>query len=292
MEMPEQRARLMGPGTRVAVIAGEGKLPLELARHLRQWAQTAPFVVLAGSEDATEPELGQFEHERLSLEGAANLVPLLKRAGATHAVLAGGIRRRPRWQAFLTSWRLVGLLPKIIRGLRSGDDGLLRVLIEHLEQHGIRVVGVNEIVPDLLAADGPLTTRMPSLQDRRDLEAAWAAARAIGALDIGQAAVAVGGRVIALEGIEGTDGMMERVASLRAHGRLAGALGGVLVKCAKPTQELRVDLPTIGPDTVTSAHAAGLSGIAVESGRSLIIDRSRAVAEADRLGLFITGLKP
>jgi UDP-2,3-diacylglucosamine hydrolase len=102
-------------------------------------------------------------------------------------------------------------------------------------------------------------------------------------------AVAVGGRAIALEDIEGTDGLLQRAKALRSHGRLAGKTGGVLVKCVKPGQELRVDLPTIGPQTVTAAHAAGLSGIAVEAECSLVLEAAETVRRADALGLFVLG---
>ncbi|RVD62782.1 LpxI family protein, partial [Mesorhizobium sp. M4A.F.Ca.ET.029.04.2.1] len=129
-----------------------------------------------------------------------------------------------------------------------------------LEKRGIKVVGAHEIVPELLAGKGPLTQAEPSKADWRDIEAARVAAKAIGALDIGQAAIAIGGRAIALEGIEGTNGLLERTRQLRDHGRLAGKTRGVLVKCAKPGQELRADLPTIGPRTVEAAQEAGLAG--------------------------------
>jgi len=288
--MSEERRPAWMQSGRVAVIAGEGRMPLELAQHIEAHGRRPPFVILSGSEEGTEPGLRRFDHQPLPLEGAARLVPILKRAGVSHAVLAGGITRRPHWQAFLKSWRLIGLLPRILQALRRGDDGLLRVLVEHLEDHGIAVIGAHEVMPDLLAAAGPLTEAKPNDRDRRDLDAGLAAARAIGALDIGQAAVAVGGRAIALEGIEGTDGLLQRVAALRNHGRLAGATGGALVKCAKPGQELRADLPAIGPETVGRAHEAGLAGIGIEAGRSLVLDQARTVGEANRLGLFIVGL--
>ena len=135
-----------------------------------------------------------------------------------------------------------------------------------------------------------LTAASPLSTDQRDLDAAFIAAKAIGALDIGQAAVAVGGRVIALEGVEGTDGLLERVVNLRNHGRLGKAKRGVLVKCAKPQQELRADLPTIGVETIERAHRAGLVGVGVEAEKSLILERDGVVAAADAAGLFVIGL--
>ncbi len=195
-------------------------------------------------------DLASFDHEELALENFASLGALLKRRGVTHAVFAGGIGRRPKLSALKPSLALLRFLPRVLVGFAKGDDGALRALASALESFGVKVVGAHEIAPDLLASEGPMTSASPQKSDWRDIDAAAAAARAIGALDIGQAAVAIGGRAIALEGIEGTDGLLERVKALRGHGRIAGKTRGVLVKCAKPGQELRLDLPTIGPATV------------------------------------------
>jgi UDP-2,3-diacylglucosamine hydrolase len=203
--------------------------------------------------------------------------------------MAGSIARRPRLTRM--EWRLglVRFLPRVISALARGDDGLLRAILGHVEDNGIRVVGVHEVVPDMLAPDGILTERQPTRRDEANIAAAFEAATAIGRLDIGQAAIAVGGRAVALEGIEGTDGLLERMVGLRAHGRLADRKGGVLAKCAKPGQEMRVDLPTIGPETVEGAHAAGLAGIVVEAGRTFVVDCGQVVARANALGLFVAG---
>jgi DUF1009 family protein len=273
----------------VGIVAGSGRLPIHLAESLAASGH-APFVVtIAGETDAA---FSPFEREELAIEDVAGLGQLLKRHDVTHAVLAGGIARRPKLIALKPSLALLRFLPRVIAGLAGGDDGALRAIASGLESVGIKVVGAHEIAPDLLATKGPMTTAVPKRTDWRDLDAAARAARAIGALDIGQAAVAIGGRAIALEGIEGTDGLLERVRDLRSHGRLAGKKRGALVKCAKPGQELRADLPSIGPATVTAAHAAGLAGIGVEAERSLVLDLAGVIAEADRLGLFVVGLPP
>ena len=238
------------------------------------------------------PELASCDHEDLTVENFAGLAPLLKRRGITHVVFAGGISRRPKLGALKPSLALLKFLPRALAALAKGDDGMLRALAAAVEALGVKVVGAHQIAPDLLASEGPMTSTAPQKSDWRDLEAAAQAARAIGVLDIGQGAVAIGGRAIALEGVEGTDGMLERVKELRSHGRLAAKKRGVLVKCAKPGQELRMDLPSIGPDTVTMAHAAGLAGIGVEADRSLVLDMANVIGEADRLGLFVVGLPP
>jgi DUF1009 family protein len=288
MTTTEKPGRLqLQSGDRIAIVAGSGKLPVDLAQNLAGHGHR-PFVVLVRGEASSE--LSAYDHEDLTVENFAGLAPLLKRHGITHAVFAGGISRRPKLSALKPSLALLRFLPRALAALAKGDDGMLRSLAAAVETLGVKVVGPHQIAPDLLASEGPMTATVPQKSDWRDIEAAAAAARAIGALDIGQAAIAIGGRTIALEGVEGTDGLLERVKDLRSHGRLAGKKRGVLVKCAKPGQELRMDLPSIGPGTVTAAHAAGLAGIGVEAERSLVLDQAGVIAEADRLGLFVIGL--
>ena len=277
------------PGARVGIVAGGGSLPVEVAAGLAGRGYP-PFIILMEGEVDRKPDLAGYEQETLALEDIGSLVPLLKRRRITHLVLAGEIRRRPRLTGLRPSLSLIAVLPVVVMALARGDDGLLKVVARALEARGIKIVGAHEIVPELAAAEGSLTRAEPRKSDWRDIDAAHAAAKAIGALDIGQAAVAIGGRVIALEGIEGTNGLLERTRQLRDHGRLAGKTRGVLVKCAKPGQELRADLPSIGPLTVEAAHEAGLAGIAIEAGRSLILEGPATIARANALGLFVVGL--
>lgn len=279
----------LAPGDRVGIVAGSGRLPINVAERLTAVGH-APFVAMIEGEADQDPALTSCEHEYLQLEDFAVLVPTLKRHGVTHVVLAGGIGRRPEWRRVKPRLALLAILPRALAGLARGDNGLLKALVGGLEAYGIKVVGAHEIVPDLLAIEGPMTRAAPLKADWSDLDAALVAARTIGALDVGQGAVAIGGRVIALEGIEGTDGLLARVAGMRGHGRIAGKKRGVLVKCAKPDQEMRADLPTIGPATVDGAHAAGLAGIGVEAGGSLVLDYGKMIERADALGLFVVGM--
>ncbi|WP_378950954.1 LpxI family protein [Mesorhizobium sp. ANAO-SY3R2] len=274
---------------RVAVVAGSGRLPVNVADSLAE-AGHQPFIVRIAGEIDPGTSLSGYDGETLAVEQFAALLPLLKRHRITHAVLAGAISRRPAWRAVRPSVSLLRILPRALAALTRGDDGLLRILVDTIEDNGIKVLGAHQIVPDLLATVGRMGAHAPMKSDWADLNAGLKAARAIGALDIGQAAVAIGGRAIALEGIEGTDLLLERVRDLRDNGRIAGRKRGVLVKSAKPNQELRADLPTIGPATIDAAHAAGLVGIGVEAGRSLVLDFGEMVARADRLGLFVVGL--
>jgi len=284
-----ERSFTLGSGDRVAVVAGNGRLPLDVIEGIAGGARP-PLLVRVRDEIDPLPAYDRFESEELGVGEFSLLVPLLKRHGVTHLVLAGGIERRPRLSEIKVNMTLLRYLPRVLKGLASGDDRLLSLLVRSIEDDGIKVVGAHEIVPDLLASEGVQTRVRPTTSDRRDLDAAFIAARTIGALDVGQGAVAIGGRAIALEGIEGTDQMLRRVRDLRGHGRLAGKTRGVLAKCAKPGQELRADLPTIGPATIESAHEAGLAGIGVEAERTLVLERQRTIELADQLGMFVVGL--
>lgn len=279
----------LAPDAKVGIIAGGGSLPVEIARALARQGKL-PFVVMAAGEVDRIADFGPYEQATLRLEDVGSLLPILKRHHVTHLVTAGHITRRPRLSAMRLSLGLLAWLPSLFVGVTRGDDTVLKLFVRRIERSGIKVVGAHEIVPELVAAEGLLTKAAPRKADWRDIEAAHAAAKAIGALDIGQAAVAVGGRAIALEGVEGTDGLLERTKELRGHGRLAGRTRGVLVKCAKPGQELRADLPSIGPLTVEAAHAAGLAGIAVEASRSLVLEGPATIGRANALGLFVIGL--
>jgi DUF1009 family protein len=293
--MPMTKAEAAGgkldlaPGSRIGIIAGGGTLPVEIARALERQGKS-PFVVLAAGEVDRVSDFDAYEQTTLMLEDVGSLLPTLKRHHITHLVTAGHITRRPKLSAMRLNLGLLAWVPTLLVGATRGDNTVLKLFVRRIERSGIKVVGAHEIVPELVAIEGSLTKTAPRKSDWRDIEAAYAAAKAIGGLDIGQAAVAIGGRAIALEGIEGTDGLLERTRQLRDHGRLAGRTRGVLVKCAKPGQELRADLPSIGPQTVEAAHAAGLAGIAVEAGRSLILEGPATIARANALGLFLIGL--
>ncbi|MCV0396510.1 MAG: UDP-2,3-diacylglucosamine diphosphatase LpxI [Rhizobiaceae bacterium] len=289
--MPTKAERDATAKGRTGIIAGGGALPRLVAERLVE-AGERPFVLSIVGEGSKAGAVAGVEADEVALEDMGSVVGRLKAHGVDRVVLAGTILRRPAFRDIRWSIGFLKMLASVLRALARGDDGALRNVIGHLESQGLEVVAAHQVAPDLLAETGAITRAAPAKRDKADIEAARAAALAIGRLDIGQAAIAVGGRAVALEGVEGTDGLLERMIALRGHGRLAGKAGGVLAKLAKPGQELRADLPAIGPQTVTAAHAAGLAGIAVEAGRSLILDRAETVEAADRLGIFILGLEP
>ncbi|MCA1406873.1 LpxI family protein [Ensifer sp. IC3342] len=280
---------LPGTGGRLAIIAGAGALPRHVAEAARRQGED-PFIIALSRE--ADADWTGFDHVLLAIGDFAAISRTFEKEGIDRVVLSGGVRRRPEWRDIRPTLRTLAKVPSVLRTLVSGgDDAVLRMAMDLIEASGARVIGAQEVVPNLLADTGPLGAHVPTDDDRRDIEAGIAAANALGALDVGQGAVAVGGRVIALEGAEGTDAMLARVAALKAEGRVSTRHRGVLVKLCKPQQDERADLPSIGPSTVAGAEAAGLAGIAVEAGRALVLERSQLVNKADKSGLFILGVE-
>lgn len=269
---------------RVAVVGGNGLLPIKGAETLQNAGQ-APFLVpLRGEAD---PVLYNYEHQEISVVEFAKLVRSMKTAGVSRVVLAGGVRNRPHVRDLKFDWPTLRAVPYVLGALGKGDDALLRAFIGLLESFGFKVVGAHEVVPDLLSPPPACLTRItPDARERRNIALAMDAALKLGDLDVGQGAIAAGGRVVALEGAEGTDLMIERVRELRTAGRISRR-GGVLVKMAKPRQDERADLPAIGLSTVENAERAGLAGIAIEAGRTFILGFGETLAAANKKGLFI-----
>jgi len=275
--------------TRIALIAGNGSLPCQIADALSQSGRDFRIVAIRGEADETtrgraDTELGWGEIGRL--------YGFLHKTGCGEVLLIGGVSRRPDFTSILGDLGTLKRLPTIIRALAGGDDSLLTKVIRLFEDEGYRVVGIRDVAPQLLASSGVLGRVQPKQEDWRDVELALNATEKLGELDVGQAAVAVGGRVVALEAAEGTDAMLERCADLKRIGKVrAKGRAGVLVKTAKPNQDLRVDLPTVGPRTIDLAQAAGLAGIAVEAQGALIAEKDETLKRADAVGLFVIGLE-
>lgn len=273
---------------RLGIIAGRGVLPLYVAEAARR-AGDEPFVItLTGEADA---DFSSFGNETAEIGNARLIEQIVRREGIARVVMSGGVHRRPDWGSIHPTMRVLLRLPSIVRTLiAGGDDAVLRMVIRIFEGMGCRVCGVHEIASDLLADTGILVGGKLTQEDLKDIQVGVEAASLLGKLDIGQGAVCVGGRVIALEGAEGTDAMLERVANLRASGRISQRKRGVLIKLCKPQQDLRADLPTIGPSTIHALAAAGLAGVAVEAGRSLVVERDAAAAIAKEKNIFISGV--
>jgi UDP-2,3-diacylglucosamine hydrolase len=272
----------VGRSHRLGIVAGAGGLPRRLVEACRESGREVFVLALEG---AAEPEtVVGVAHAWCPIGAAARGLALLRENEVTELVLAGGVRR-PSLTTLRPDWRAAKFFARV--GYRAlGDDGLLSAVVAELEREGFRVIGPDQILQAGLAPQGPFGRVRPDAQAVADIEQGERVARALGALDIGQAVVVQQGLVLGVEAIEGTDALLRRCAGLRREG-----LGGVLVKVEKPGQEQRADRPTIGPQTVILAAEAGLRGIAVEAGATIVVDRDELVAAADRAGLFVFGIR-
>jgi len=272
---------------KLGLIAGGGALPISLAAHCR--AVGRPLFVLR-LKGFAGPGLEGFDGVEAGVAELGRGIDALRGAGCGAVCFAGKVDR-PDLAALKPDLRGLAALPGAIAAARRGDDGLLSFLIQEFEKEGFAVEGAHEVMRGLTLPTGPLGRHAPAPGDAGDVGRALEAARAIGRLDIGQGAVACDGLVLALEAQEGTDAMLRRVAGLPAAIRGgAGRPRGVLAKTSKPGQELRVDLPTIGPETVRRAAEAHLAGIAGEAGQILVLAREETIRLADEAGLFILGV--
>ncbi len=268
---------------KVGILAGGGALPARLAEAARGSGREVFVVAFDGHTDPAT--VTDHPHIWARMGAAGAILGALRDAGVTELVFAGPVRR-PSLAEIMPDWRATKFLAKV--GTRAlGDDGLLRAVTLGLEEEGFRVLGIQDILRDLLAPVGAMGYHVPDEIAEIDIARGLQVARGLGALDVGQAVVVQQGLVLGVEAIEGTDALIDRCGLLRRDGP-----GGVLVKIRKPQQDLRLDLPTIGVRTVERALEAGLRGIAVDAGGTLVMDRADLVAAADRAGLFVVGMTP
>lgn len=267
----------------LGIIAGGGDLPRMLMQACRELGR--PYFVLAlqdAAEDSTIIEAGD-AHEVIRLGAIGKAMDILRKQGVSEIVMAGKVSR-PKLTNLRPDLKGSKLLARLGSQFLGGDNELLSGVVSFLEEEGFRITGVNEIVRDLLAPEGMIGSIYPDKRAQTDIEVGARIARAIGALDIGQAVVVQGGNVLGVEAVEGTDALITRCAALKPEPQ-----GGVLVKVKKPQQEKRVDLPTIGIETVERVAQAGFAGIAIEAGASLIVNRREVARRADALGIFLVG---
>ena len=268
---------------KLGIIAGAGALPICLVQACEQMKR--PYFVL-GLKDCLAkdafPKGTPLTWIRLGAIGKG--LKLLKKNNVEEVVMIGGVKR-PSFVGLWPDWKCFTMLIK--HGRKAlGDDALLKILIQELEQSGFGVVGIDEILPHLLVKKGVYGRVIPTAQDTTDIQRGVEVARKLGEVDVGQAVVVQQGLVLAVEGIEGTDALIQRSKNLRRKGGR-----GVLVKTAKPQQDRRADLPTIGPNTVQSVAEAGLAGIAIQADSVLFSEAERAVKLANQLGIFIVGVQ-
>lgn len=271
------------PGA-LGILAGGGPLPARVAANA---ALSGRDVFIVAFQDFAEPALvAPWPHEVIRLAAAGRILAALRARGCTELVLIGPVRR-PSLRDLRPDAEGARILARIGRALFAGDDGLLAALVRVLGEEGFVVRGAHEFLAEQVGGLGPLGRHAPDPEAEADIARGVAVVQALGALDIGQGCVVQGGLVLAVEALEGTDRMLHRAAGLRQPGP-----GGVLVKLVKPGQDRRADLPTIGPRTVSAAVEAGLRGIAIEAGGTLLTDTEQVREAVDRHGLFLVGIDP
>ena len=262
---------------RVGLIAGNGRFPLLFARS----ARTQGIEVVAVAHDGeTLPDLTELVGAItwVKVGELDRIIRTLQRAGVTRAVMAGGIRKAALLEHFAPDHRALGFLTRLAH---FGDDALLRGLAAELESEGIEIVPSTILLSALLAPAGTLTQQQPSEAQWSDIRHGIEVAQAIGRWDIGQSVVIKSGMVLAVEAIEGTDAAIQR----------GGCPGAVVVKVSKPQQDLRFDVPAVGPETVRVCSAAGIAALAVEAGKTLLLEKQDLLREADGAGLCVVGIE-
>lgn len=271
---------------KIGLIAGGGGLPLQVAAAAKASDELGAVIALehfASPQDfpgGVHLHLGQF----------GKIIRKLKAANCTHVCFAG-IVKRPDFKKVKPDLKAVRHLPKVIQAAARGDDQLLREILSLFENEGFGIISPQDVCADLMIKEGVVGAVSMDESHREDALKACETAAAIGRLDIGQGAVVARGVVLAVEAQEGTDAMLMRLLNLPAELRgTSNSRTGVLAKLVKPTQDIRVDLPTLGPTTVRYAAEAGLAGIVAEAGGAFIMDREETVRLADEMGVFIAGL--
>lgn len=267
------------PFKKLALLAGQGDLPVKIIEHCQQY--NIPFFVVAFTGQTSPALLKDIPYSSWhSLGEVGKILETLKAQQVDTVVMAGGMRR-PSWSELKLDWTGTKWLAKV--GLKSlGDDGLLTAVVNILESEGFKVISPSHLLSDLQVGDQTLTKLSPSDQDEKDIQLGQKILQTLGDLDIGQSIIIQRDIVLGIEAIEGTAALIQRCGFLKREGG-----GGVLVKMSKPHQNKLVDLPTIGPETIQQVSDAGLCGIAIEANTTQILDKEKVIQLANTLNLFI-----
>ena len=289
------------PG-KIGLIAGGGTIPSTVVKTALQQGRDIYVAAFAGITDLSSilsakdnvysehnkynrndiPEAA-FSYEVFKLGQGGKMLKAFKREKVEEIVFIGYIRRPSFKEISLDFWT-AKQIAKFGFSI-SGDDSLLSRIIKLTENEGFKVIGVQDIVPELLAVKGVYGKIQPDKRAAADIEIGYKIAKGLGTFDIGQSVIVQQGMIIGVEAIEGTDALIKRCKDLQRKG-----VGGVLVKTCKPTQEKRIDLPTIGVGTIENAAASGLRGVAIEAGSALVVNVDDIIQKANKSGLFVVGI--
>lgn len=272
----------------IGIVAGAGTLPDAVACAVEHQGRRPVLFAIKGFCDPAT--LVGRAHHWVAIGQLGRFYRLMRAENCRDMVFIGSLVR-PALRELRLDFETFRAMPALIAAFRGGDDHLLTGFSRLIEEQGFRVLGVRDVAPQLTVPLGAMTQSHPDTQALDDIATGRAVLSAISNFDVGQAAVVIDGHVVALEDIGGTDALLARVARLRAERRLRAPTGhGVLVKAPKSGQDLRFDMPALGPQTIAGAAKAQLAGIAVVAGETLLAEPETVVAAADRAGLFVTGL--
>ncbi len=269
--------------SRLGIIAGGGGLPQKLVAACRRDHKS--YFVLAFKGQTDPLTVKDSPHAWTKLGATNEAIKILKDNGVDTLVM-GGAMRRPSLLELKPDLRTVQLFMRL--GTKAfGDDALLRGVADELEKEDFVIIGAHEVEPTLITPEGVLGKHIPTPENQVDIAFGIKVTHAMGAMDIGQAAIVQQGITLGVEAVEGTDALLDRCRALHRKGH-----GGVLVKSCKPQQDRRMDMPAVGLRTIHKAYQSGLAGIAVEAGASYLLDREEVIETADKLGIFLLGFKP
>jgi DUF1009 family protein len=272
----------------IGLIAAGGVMPFAVADSLVARGLNPVLFALKGACDPVR--VARFRHHWISVGQVGRAVKLFRSENCRDLVFIGTLVR-PALSEIRLDWGTLRVIGRVWAAFRGGDDHLLSGIGRILEQDGFRMVGIRDVAPELLMPEGCITRAAPDQSAAADIARGRDVLRALSPFDIGQAVIVIDGHVVGVEDIEGTDGLLARVAHLRAEGRIrAKAARGVLVKAPKSTQDLRFDLPTIGPRTIEGAAKARLAGVAIVAGNTIVVEPQTMIEAADAAGLFVTGV--
>ena len=283
--MTNQTLQISSP---VGLVAGGGALPFAVADSLIANGIVPVFFALKGVCDPVQ--VARFRHHWIAIGQLGRLTRLARDESVRDLTFIGTLVR-PSLSEIRLDWGTLRVLPRVLAAFRGGDDHLLSGIGGVLEREGFRLVGIRDVAPQLLMPVGCLTRAAPDADANADIAKGRELLRALSPFDIGQATIVIDGHVVGVEDIEGTDGLLARVARLRSEGRIRARTGrGVLVKAPKAGQDLRFDLPTMGLRTVEGAIKAGLAGVAVVAANTVVAEAQAMIEAADAAGLFVSGL--
>jgi DUF1009 family protein len=269
------------PGEHLGLIAGNGRFPFVAAAGARRAGRKV--VALAIREEAS-PELEGHVDEIhwIGLGQLGRGIEILQKAGAREAIMAGQVKHRQIFSGIVPDLKLLGVLARLAF---QNTDSLIGAVADALAREGITLLPSVAFLGDQLATVGPMTRRQPDREERRDVEYGERVARVLAGMDLGQTAVVKHRAAVALEAMEGTD------ETIRRAGRIAGP-GTTVVKVSKPRQDMRFDVPVVGEGTLAAMHEAGARVLALDAGRTLLIDRAAFLARAEEEGVAVLGLDP